>query len=314
MRNIYNICEGGGQYGMGHVVRSFSFCKIIGIDKRVTTFIKSKININDIDNINFFFKNYRLIENEQKIYNQIKKNSIVIFDGYNFNIRQINRLNEKLNLKIIFISDIHEKVPDCEILINHLPYIKRTFFKSKIKKKLIGTDYAILRQPFYSKSPKLFSDRVLICLGNYNVSKLIFKIFKSLLNYGFDKSKVDIIFNEDIKGIPKKNIHKNIGALKVHKLISKSKFCFITPGNISYEVFSIRRNCIMGSISKTQVIPAKEFDKMKICVNVGKWKDANFDKFDDWINKSSITALNQKTFFKELSSDKLKKELIYLNI
>ena len=53
---------------------------------------------------------------------------------------------------------------------------------------------------------------------------------------------------------------------------------------------------------------------MKICVNVGKWKDANFDKFDDWINKSSITALNQKTFFKELSSDKLKKELIYLNI
>ena len=103
MRNIYNICEGGGQYCMGHVVRSFSFCKIIGIDKRVTTFIKSKININDIDNINFFFKNYRLIENEQKIYNQIKKNSIVIFDGYNFNIRQINRLNEKLNLKIIFI-------------------------------------------------------------------------------------------------------------------------------------------------------------------------------------------------------------------
>ncbi len=314
MRNIYNICEGGGPYGMGHVVRSFSFCKIIGIDKRVTTFIKSNININDLDNINFFFKNYRLIENEEIIYKEIEKNSIVIFDGYNFNIALINQLSEKLKLKIIFISDIHKEVPNCEILINHLPYIKRTFFKSKIRKKLIGTDYAILRQPFYKKSPKLLSDRVLICLGNYRVSKLILKIFKSLLNYGFDKSKVDIIFNEDIRGIPKKNIHKNIGALKVYKLISKSKLCFITPGNISYEVFSIRRNCIIGSISKTQVIPAREFDKMKVCVNIGKWKDANFNKFDNWINKSLITAQYQKFFFKKLSSNKLKKELSYLTI
>ena len=128
MRNIYNICEGGGPYGMGHVVRSFSFCKIIGIDKRVTTFIKSNININDLDNINFFFKNYRLIENEEIIYKEIEKNSIVIFDGYNFNIALINQLSEKLKLKIIFISDIHKEVPNCEILINHLPYIKRTFF------------------------------------------------------------------------------------------------------------------------------------------------------------------------------------------
>jgi spore coat polysaccharide biosynthesis predicted glycosyltransferase SpsG len=299
---------------MGHIVRSHSFCKIIGVDKRVTTFIKSKTDKNVIANNNFYFRNYKLVENEKTIYEEIEKNSIVIFDGYNFNIGLINRINKKLDLKIIFISDIHKKVPDCEILINHLPYIKKTFFKSKIQKKLIGTDYAILRKPFYEKKNNASNDRVLICLGGYRVSNLILKIFKSLLNYGFDKSKVDIIFNEDIKGIPKNNIHKNIGALKVFKLISKSKLCFITPGNISYEVFSIRRNCIIGSISKTQVIPAKEFDKMKICVNVGKWKDANFDKLDYWINKSSVTAQNQIFFFNKLSSTKLKKELIYLNI
>ena len=55
---------------------------------------------------------------------------------------------------------------------------------------------------------------------------------------------------------------------------------------------------------------AREFDKMKVCVNIGKWKDANFNKFDNWINKSLITAQYQKFFFKKLSSNKLKKVLL----
>tara|TARA_B100000965_G_scaffold397140_1_gene413178 strand:- start:1016 stop:1966 length:951 start_codon:yes stop_codon:yes gene_type:complete len=311
---IYNICEGGGNYGMGHVVRSFSFCNLILIQNKVKSFIKINIDIEEAKKINFYFKNYKLISDEIRIFEEIEKNSIVIFDGYHFNIKLINQLSKKLSWKIIFISDVHKKVPNCEVLINHLPYVKETFFKAKVKTKLIGTNYSILRKPFYKKSNGIIKDRVLICLGNYKVSNILKNIYNSLIKFGFECSKIDIIFTNKIKGVPSQNIYRNISALKVYKLISKSKLCFITPGNISYEVFSINRNCIIGSISKSQISPAKEFEKMGLCVNIGEWGKANFNNIDKWIKKSSITALNQKNNFNKLSEDNLRIKLSYLNL
>jgi len=313
MKQIYNICEGGGSYGMGHVVRSFSFCNLIQVERKVQSFIKINTDIKKIEKINFYFTNYKLYLDENSIFKQIPKNSIVIIDGYHFDIKLVNSLSKKLNWRVIFISDVHTKIPNCEVLINHLPYVKESSFTSEIHKKLIGIKYAILRKPFYEKPNNHKKDRILICLGNSKVSNEIKNIYNSLFKFGIDCSKIDIIFKSQIKEIPNQNIHININAQKVYELISKAKLCFITPGNISYEVFSINRNCILGSISETQISPAKEFEKMGLCVNVGKWSSADFNNLEQWIDKSKFTVNNQKKNFNNLSLYNIKNELTYLN-
>jgi spore coat polysaccharide biosynthesis predicted glycosyltransferase SpsG len=314
LKQIYNICEGGGSYGMGHVVRSFSFCNIIQIESKVQSYIKINIDIKETEKVNFFFTKYSLCRDEKSVLKQIPKHSTVILDGYHFDIELVNRLSKKLDWRVIFISDVHTIIPNCEVLINHLPYVKESSFRSEIGKKLFGVKYAILREPFYQKPNNHGKDRILICLGNSNVSGDIINIYKALLKLGMNSSMIDVIFQSKIEEIPDQNIHININASKVHELISNAELCFITPGNISYEVFSINRNCILGSISETQVTPAQEFDKMGVCVNVGKWASANFSNLENWIDKSIVTSSNQKTYFSALSIDNLKNELSYLNL
>ena len=114
MKQIYNICEGGGSYGMGHVVRSFSFCNLIQVERKVQSFIKINTDIKKIEKINFYFTNYKLYLDENSIFKQIPKNSIVIIDGYHFDIKLVNSLSKKLNWRVIFISDVHTKIPNCE--------------------------------------------------------------------------------------------------------------------------------------------------------------------------------------------------------
>lgn len=74
MKQIYNICEGGGSYGMGHVVRSFSFCDLIQVERKVQSFIKINIDIKKTEKINFYFKNYKLFRDENSIFKKIPTN------------------------------------------------------------------------------------------------------------------------------------------------------------------------------------------------------------------------------------------------
>lgn len=312
---IIVIAEGGKKSGMGHIVRQFALCSLLGIQDKVTAYIQADWSEEELKTINFFFKSFRLIQNTSHVLQEISDGTLVLMDGYNFDIEKINELKKTKKLKIVFVADVHEHVPDCDILINHLPWIKNdTYSNAIILKKLLGSKYAILREPFYSKKQTTDQNRILICLGGSDIEPEIVRIFNALKNYGYSASKIDILHNKKIEGLPIENLHFNLSAQQVHSLISNAHLCFITPGNISYEVFSINKPVVMGYVSESQKTIVKQFHDLHLCYNIGSWHEADFKNLSQWITEATDTQNHQATFFKDLNLSNIKNELsLYIN-
>lgn len=311
MKKIAVIAEGGGRYGMGHVVRSYTLCQNLGILSSINFFLKTETNTTINLNSKLYFKNISIIHNEMDCFNEIKSNSIVIIDGYNFNIRFINKITNQKKLNLICIADVQKEIPDCKILINHLPWVNsEDYIKYNVENFLLGPNHAIIRPAFFSKKIKS-SGRFLVCLGNTSVGDKIKCIYKELIKIGIKDELIDIIYNKSIKGLNKK-IYSDLNSNEVFEFISKSEYCFITPGNFSYEVFKVNRKCIIGTVAKSQIIPAEEFGKMNLCVNVGEWSKANYKLIDSWLLESSKTLESQREIFVNLKEGYLKKQFKHL--
>lgn len=272
---------------------------------KVFPIIKYHSENSPIKTQNLFKKKIRFINDEKEF--SIVDNSILVIDGYTFNLDYINKFNLQNN-KIIFIADVHEKVPNCEILINHLSWVTKNHYqKSNIKHFLLGSDYAILREAFFKKKTNS-KGRYLICLGSTNVSKEILKIYKALKKIGVPEKNIDIVYDKKIPQIPFQLLH-NLDSNEMFKIICDSEYAFITPGNISYEVISINRKIIMGSVTESQKLPLKEFQKLGLCVSVGDWSKTNFSKIENWIIESEKKIEAQKKYFLNLKTNPLKNKI-----
>jgi UDP-2,4-diacetamido-2,4,6-trideoxy-beta-L-altropyranose hydrolase len=315
MRPAFVITEGGKKIGMGHIVRQFALCQLLNIENEVTTYIKTDSIAEESWLTNLFFKKTCLITDIDEAFEQIPANAIVFIDGYSFYVNRINQVKKLKNWQIIFIADVNKEVPDCEVLINHLPWITNNFYtKAIILKKLLGPKYAILRKPFYSTKKKPEEGRVLICLGGSDIRQQIDKIYSALISNGFPLEKIDVLYNNPLKNSSIKNLHYNLSAEQVFSLISRAHLCFITPGNISYEVFSINKIAIMGYISESQKTVAQKFHDLKLCYNIGAWDTADFKNLPIWITEAAQTKNAQKIFFNGLNILNIKNELSsYLN-
>jgi spore coat polysaccharide biosynthesis predicted glycosyltransferase SpsG len=308
---IFILTEAGGKEGMGHVVRLFALCQLINIENEVTAYIKISWDKDDCSGINFFFKHVKFVKETIDAVNEIPAGSIIFVDAYNFNIADINRYKTEKRWKVLFIADVHPHVPDADLLINHLPWIsEKNYSNARIGKMLLGSKYAILREAFYKKKPVKEEDRIFICLGSGDVSQQILNIYTGLLKNGISPQKIDILFNRPIDGISLESLSLNLNADEVYTLISKANLCFIAPGNVSYEVFSIHKTTIMGYTSPTQVDVAKKFSDIGLCLNVGSWTTANFINLPVWINNAKQTKASQECFFNSSDYLFLKKEIL----
>jgi UDP-2,4-diacetamido-2,4,6-trideoxy-beta-L-altropyranose hydrolase len=310
MRPAYVLIEGGKKIGMGHIIRQFALCKLLKIENKVKVFLKTDWTIEEAKRMDLSFKNLFFVKNIDDALEKIPANALVLIDAYNLDIAKINQTKKIKNWQIIFVADEHKEVPDCEVLINHLPWIKNNDYpRALIAKKLLGPKYAILRKPFYFVKKIPSKNRVFICLGGSVVEKQIKNIYSSLLENGVPSTKIDILYNKPIQGIPSKNLHFNLNAKQVYTLISKSDICLITPGNISYEVFSINRPTIMGHISEDQKIIAEKFYKMGLCSNIGDWNKTDFTNLKLLTKKTIATKHAQKKLFTDLNNQNILKEL-----
>ena len=306
IKKTYVLLEAGGDLGFGHLIRSYTLCERLEILDHTFPIIKLHGDKEQIMALNLFRNEINFINLEEEI--QPIYNSILIVDGYTFDIDYLNSLNKSNNC-IIFIADVHKNVPNCEVLINHLPWITKNQYSGiRINQFFLGPDYAILRKAFFKKASKP-EGRFLICLGSSNVSNEITSIYKALKSINVSDDLIDIVHNRPISEIPIP-VLKNLNSEQMFQLIETSKYTFITPGNISYEVFSLNRNCIMGSVSISQMDPLIKFQKLNLCVGVGDWAKTDFSNINKWLLKSNSTIESQKLFFVNLQSNLLKKKLL----
>ncbi|MBC7387898.1 MAG: hypothetical protein H7329_01680 [Opitutaceae bacterium] len=313
MQTFFVLAEAGRSYGMGHVVRLFALCELLGIEKQVKVCIKTDWTAEEASAIDFLFHQIELVKDDHAAIDKIPPGSIVLMDGYHFSIEKINEAKKQKQWKIVFVADVQQHVPNCDLLINHLPWIKETDYPDAIiEKKLVGPSFAILRKPFYSKKKILSENRILVCLGGSGVENILLHIYSALIANGIAADKIDVLYNRPINGIPEHSIHFNLGAEQVYKLIAKAGVCFITPGNISYEVFSIGRNAVMGTVTENQVPVARKFNDLNLAFNIGSWATANFENLQLWIDEASNTSNCQKLFFKKMDKQNIQDHFINL--
>lgn len=280
-------------------------CERIGILNDIVPIIKFHSNKKLISSYNLFKCKILFFKDEKEL--KLIRNSLIIVDGYTFNLKYLNKLN-LLDNKIIFIADVHERVPDCEILINHLPWKKESDYNQfKINNFLLGPKFAILRSSFLKKSsnPK---GRYLISLGLSNVSEEITKVYNALKDLNISDEMIDIVYDKRIKNIPLKFLN-NLNSEEMFKVICNAEYTFITPGNISYEVFSVARKTIMGYVSESQKAALFEFEKLGLCKSVGSWVDADFKKIKYWLKESKNCIKRQKEYFVDLKKNTLKNKV-----
>ena len=263
---------------------------------------------NNLLNDFVFVNKIHFINHTNEILNFDLNNATVIMDFYSLNIDSVNKAIKNCR-KSFFIADIHDKIPETDVVINHLPWANKNNYKSKNKTKFfLGTEYAIIRNEFYKK-PVISNGRVFICLGNSeNIQKTILKIYDSLILNGYNPEMIDIVYKDKINSIGS-NVFNRISAQKMFSLMVMSELCIITPGNISYEVFKVGRNCVIGCLNEGQIKVARKFEKLNLCNYVGLWD--NFERLDlDSISKNSGKIIStQNQFFKENSLKKIKSEI-----
>ena len=85
--------------------------------------------------------------------------------------------------------------------------------------------------------------------------------------------------------------------------------CLITPGNISYEVFKVGRNSVIGCLNEGQIKVAKKFEKLNLCNYVGLWDNFEGLDFDSVMKNSRKVIRTQNQFFKKNSLNKIKSEI-----
>lgn len=308
MSKIYLITEFGGSFGFGHLYRSYTLCKNLNIIKDVVPILMNHSKTNNLVNYFVFENKIHFVNHTNEILNFDLKDATVIMDFYSLNLDVINKAIGNCK-KSFFIADIHNKIPETDIVINHLPWANKNNYKTKKKTKFfLGTEYAIIRNEFYNK-PVISNGRVFICLGNSdNIKKTIIRIHDSMVSRGYGSNKIDIVYKEKINTI-NSNVFTNISAKQIFNLISQSELCLITPGNISYEVFKVGRNCIIGCLNEGQIKVAKKFEKLNLCNYVGLWDNFEGLDLDSIIKNSRKVIRTQNQFFKENSLNKIKSEI-----
>jgi len=300
--------------GLGHVLRQHAFCEFMGYTSRVELLILLDHGDHSINKELIKFQNWKTFNNEESLLNYIGRNSTVLVDYYNCNVELFNTVANSKSWKVVVCSDIDWNIPDCSILINHLPNVNiQHYSHAKIKSYFFGPEYAILRRAFYLRPIHRSSNRFLICLGGSRVRIEIELILNALLKMGVCIDSIDIVTSENLSDLGVKNCYWNLNDVEMRELIATSFVCIVTPGNISYEVFKVHRRAIIGSLNSKQLEVSRMFQKLGLSVNAGKWRYADFSSLSHWIDKSKDTVRAQHRFFGECKLSEVKELFEQLN-
>jgi UDP-2,4-diacetamido-2,4,6-trideoxy-beta-L-altropyranose hydrolase len=110
--------------------------------------------------------------------------NILVLDGYTFDAAY--RENAiKAGFRLVLIDDFAHGDLQCDLLINHAP-ASETLYEghTEIRRYCCGTDYALLRQEFYSPLPEHIRDayNVLVSMGGADPADLSFTLLNELIS------------------------------------------------------------------------------------------------------------------------------------
>jgi UDP-2,4-diacetamido-2,4,6-trideoxy-beta-L-altropyranose hydrolase len=324
-KNILIRVDANHSIGYGHFFRCFSLALILKENFIITFAIAGK-SAQQIENI-LSINNFKLIELPQNSYVHVSvsqsdlkfdlsdimtdKYTLVVLDGYRFGLNYQKELR-KYSVLIAKIDDFVEGNYCIDLLINHIPGLISKNFSSDAEKfmKALGSEYALLRPPFFDVSSKLISRRselnIFVCFGATDVFEFTEKILNFLVNIN-SINEVFIITNNSLLRNQFSNnsrfiFFENLNSEQMLDLMLKSNIGIFPSSGILYEAISAG----LKSITCWQTDNQKAFHDFVIKNNIAysfgdnskgfdlkKFKASFYDCLNDKVNINLDEIRNQ---------------------
>jgi UDP-2,4-diacetamido-2,4,6-trideoxy-beta-L-altropyranose hydrolase len=265
MKNIYIRVDGDNKIGHGHYTRCLALANILSknfeitfISKSITQELTNKLVINK-------FKLVKILE-ESNFISLINKNTIVIIDGYNFDINFQQLVRSKCK-KLVYIDDLNSQELEVDLIINHIPGLNSHNYKNinTDAALALGLEYSLLRPAFLknikNKNHNNTLNSVFVCFGGSDQFNLSEKIVNYLINIEEIKSIVVVTGSsyeniDSLKLLLAKNQKikhwHNIDEYLMIDLMNKCSIAIVPASGIMLEALSQNLIVISGYYTENQ--------------------------------------------------------------
>jgi len=308
--------------GTGHIHRCLNIARAFK-KKKVKTFFFCSDEVGNVNNL--IKREFKLCKLPKLITNKnLKKNyldanfTIKLIKKYNIDLIFLDHyyLNEKWEkkvskyCKIVFISDFINRKSFCNYYLNYnIPYENKKISKKLLNpdcKKLIGTDYSIIKNSHHIKSRKV-KNKITVFMGGVDTKNITSKIVNTLSNKSFDKVKKLIVIgaqnkkrNQLINQIKKlRNFNTAVGNQKnLYSFFKDSKLVITGAGTSMYEHLTLGLNSVVIPQNKSQKKIINDLSSLNLFSYIKDIKYLNSDYLIKKLNQKKI--VNKKKILKDL--------------
>ncbi len=279
------------EIGLGHLTRCLALAEMIIEDfECVFAIFLPKLEV--VEQIRSIKSSVMFLSDEfiDVFTSLLTGNEIVILDGYNFTESDQKKIKEK-NCKLVFIDDLNAQHFFADVVINHnLTANAAKYSKEENTQVYTGSEYILLRKDFLTKIARIHNkknefSKVLICLGGADKDNLSLKLCTMLSDY-IKIEKINVLVgsaypfdeNELITINAKINVHRNLSAEKIVKLMEETDFAIVSASGIAYECASVNLPFIVGYYLRHQCLFYEALIKQKNIIGLGDFKNLNSER------------------------------------
>ena len=264
--------------------------------------------LNEIDQNGFQFLK---IDNESSFLNALLGNEIVIIDHYQLDTNYQKNIKEK-GCKLVCIDDLYDKEFYADLIINHAPGVKPTFYKAQdYTKYALGLEYALLR-PLFLENAKVNHKQkealaVMVCFGGSDPKNLTSNTVDKLLKIN-SLQKINMVigganqhFTQLIEKYSSSNkivIHHDLTEREIVTIMNTSAIAIVPASGILFEILTTDCEVISGYYIDNQKSIYEGFKK------IGAFHDAeDFTKIDAVLQSVLSSKEDSKKSFIDGNSD-----------
>lgn len=319
MQRIVFRADGNKFIGLGHVYRilaliemlKYEFECVFVINKPDSIITQQITNICKIIKINNNF-NYQtpdsILNNESisfDLKNIVRKEDIVVLDGYHFKDEYQKNLND-IGCKQVIIDDFIGTYNHANAIINHAPGITPNDFKNTNLKFALGLNFAIIRNSFFLPFTEQAIENPIafICIGGSDYFGYTQKICETVISSNqFKKihvlctNKFDSKLIDNLKELERSNnltIHLNLSAQEISNLMDKCTHAFVSASTVLIESYARKLKCYTGYYTKNQYQIYNGFVNNNLAFGLGNLNELNSKNFCELFqSKMNLKLLEQ---------------------
>lgn len=306
-KKIFLRADASHQIGWGHVARMEALGEILCPKFEVTLFTMTNL----VSSLGF-----KIIEREEEFFKEIDPGTIVVLDGYDFDILYQKKIR-KCGAKLVCLDDYQHIEYFADLVINPAPGLDQEQIAGQsYTKYLLGAKHALLREPFrpnHKRNYKQHFENIFLSFGGSDPLDLTSIYAERLANLKEVKS-LEVVIGNAYEGrvksmdLPKVKVRENLSALEMREVMRKNDLAIVPSSTILMECLSQNIPCISGFYVENQKNLYNGFEKLNVIGGVGDMTnfEASIDEclfsLEYWRDKISNMVKRCSRDYSELKS------------